>query len=295
MFVTKGLVNKIFATAAVIVFYLYSFNVSANLQLATTFKPDIEVKDYLISEKLDGVRGRWDGSQMWTKQGNKINMPLWFYKDFPKYALDGELWIKREKFELVSGAVRRVTPDVHLWSQIKFMVFDVPEHKGTFEQRYLYAKENLSNLSSYLQVVEQFRVNTKPELMVELQKRVQAGAEGLMLHKADSLYRSGRNPDLIKLKQYQDAEAKVIAHIEGKGRFKGMLGSLLVELSNGKQFKIGSGFSLEERKTPPEVGSTITFKYFGYTSKKTPRFASFVRVRFPADTIQASDKNDKIY
>ncbi len=289
------LVSKCFKTVLGIVFLFFSTFVFAGLQLATNYKSEVAVRDYLISEKLDGVRGRWDGSQMWTKQGNKINLPLWFYQNFPKEPLDGELWIGRGQFEVVSGAVRRTKPQESVWLKIKFMVFDVPKHEGTFEQRYTFAKKHLNNLSPYLQVVEQFRVKDSAELMDLLKNRVDAGAEGLMLHKADSHYKSGRNSDLIKLKQYQDAEAKVVAHIEGKGRFYNMMGSLLVELPNGKQFKIGTGFSMEERKNPPKIGSVITFKYFGLTAKKTPRFASFLRVRFPVDSIHASDKNDTIH
>ena len=268
------------------------------LQLATTYKSDVPVKEYLISEKLDGVRGRWDGSRMWTKQGNPINTPTWFIQNFPSELLDGELWIGRGKFEMVSGAVRRLKPQQDLWKQIKFMVFDVPEHKGTFEQRYHYAQTNISTLSPYLKVVEQFRINDNSTLMTELNKRVRAGAEGLMLHKATSLYRDGRNSDLLKLKQYQDAEAKVIAHIEGRGKFKGMLGSLLVEMPDGTRFKIGSGFTLQQRKNPPQIGSIITYKYFGLTVHKKPRFASFLRVRFlenPSSTMQAAENNDNTH
>ncbi len=286
---------KVFLTAFLL-FLIPQSQASEALQLAATYKSDVSVKEYMISEKLDGVRGRWDGQQMWTKQGNRINTPIWFSKNFPSEPLDGELWIGRERFEMVSGAVRRLNPQEELWKQIKFMVFDVPSHKGIFEQRYQYAKDNFSDISPYLKVVEQFRINDNAALMKELNKRVRDGAEGLMLHKASSLYRDGRNPDLLKLKQYQDAEAKVIAHIEGKGRFKGMLGSLLVEMPDGKRFKIGSGFSSEERKNPPKIGSVITYKYFGLTVNKKPRFASFLRVRFQENsTVQATDDDDNAY
>ena len=279
-----------------LIFLASHVHASEALQLATTYKSEVQIKDYLISEKLDGVRGRWDGQQMWTKQGNKINTPIWFIKNFPSEPLDGELWIGREQFETVSGAVRRIKPPEHVWKNIKFMVFDVPLHKGTFKQRYNYAKTQFAGVSPYLKVVEQFRVKDNQALMTELNQKVRAGAEGLMLHKASSLYRDGRNPDLLKLKQYQDAEAKVVAYIEGKGRFKGMLGSLLVEMPNGTRFKIGSGFSVEERKNPPKIGSVITYKYFGFTANKKPRFASFLRVRFPENsTMQATETNDNTH
>lgn len=108
---------------------------------------------------------------------------------------------------------------------------------------------------------------------------VKKGGEGLMLHRADSLYHSGRSDDLLKLKPWQDAEATVIEILPGKGKFSGMMGSLLVKDQSGHIFRIGTGFSNDERRSPPPVGSVITFKFTGTTKKGLPRFASFLRIR----------------
>ncbi len=62
-----------------------------------------------------------------------------------------------------------------------------------------------------------------------------------MLRRADSPYRPGRSDDLIKLKLFEDAEAVVVAHLPGKGKYQGLTGALLVEMPNGQRFKIGSG------------------------------------------------------
>lgn len=100
-----------------------------------------------------------------------------------------------------------------------------------------------------------------------------------MLRLGASGYRIGRSNDLLKVKQYQDAEAVVVQHLPGKGKYEGLMGSLLVELENGRQFRIGSGFSDAERASPPDPGTVITFKYYGYTATGLPRFASFLRIR----------------
>ena len=102
-----------------------------------------------------------------------------------------------------------------------------------------------------------------------------------MLHRADSLYETGRGDALLKLKTYEYAEAVVIAHLPGKGRNLGRLGALLVEMPDGKQFKIGSGFSDQERENPPSVGALVTYKYYGLSRRGIPRFASFLRIRQP--------------
>ena len=77
------------------------------------------------------------------------------------------------------------------------------------------------------------------------------GGEGLMLHRADSLYHSGRSYDLLKLKPWQDAEATVVEILPGKGKFSGMMGSLLVADESGHRFRIGTGFSNKEQRNPP--------------------------------------------
>jgi DNA ligase 1 len=128
-------------------------------------------------------------------------------------------------------------------------------------------------------LVDQQRASTHEKLMQRLDEAVDGGAEGLMLRLGGSGYRSGRSNDLLKVKQYQDAEAVVVRHLPGQGKFEGLMGSLLVELEDGRQFRIGSGFTDEDRASPPDPGTTITFKYYGLTATGLPRFASFLRIR----------------
>ena len=116
-------------------------------------------------------------------------------------------------------------------------------------------------------------------LMERLDSIVRAGGEGLMLHRDGSDYRAGRSDDLLKVKPYLDAEARVVAQLPGKGKYAGMLGALLVEDKEGRRFRIGTGFSDAERRSPPPIGSLVTFKYQERTDKGIPRFASFLRLR----------------
>lgn len=53
---------------------------------------------WLMSEKLDGVRCYWNGSVMYTRNGNKIYAPREWVANLPKIALDGELWSGRDSF-----------------------------------------------------------------------------------------------------------------------------------------------------------------------------------------------------
>src|SRR5690606_4307703 len=67
---------------------------------------EIDVPQYLVSEKLDGVRGRWDGHRLWTRGGLPVAAPAWFTAGWPPVPMDGELWIGRGQFEAASAIVR---------------------------------------------------------------------------------------------------------------------------------------------------------------------------------------------
>ena len=251
-----------------------------NVLLAQEYKTGIDVTEYLISEKFDGVRAVWDGSAFHTRQGNEIHAPEWFTKNLPKTPLDGELWLGRGQFDALSGAVRKDVPIDAEWQRITYNVFELPNAAGTFEVRAKHIVEIVKKANlQHLKAVEQFRVKDEIELKKRLKLMVKNGGEGLMLHRADSEYITGRNAALIKLKPLFDAEATVIAYTEGKGKYTGKLGALVVETADGIRFKLGTGFSDAQRENPPKIGSLVTYTYKDKTKNGKPKFASFLRLR----------------
>lgn len=250
------------------------------LLLANVYREHINPSDYWVSEKLDGVRAYWNGNHLISRQGNIYPAPAWFTSRLPDIKLDGELWIGRGKFDLLSSIVRRQSASTSDWSKIKYMVFDLPASKENFDQRLIQLKGIIPTIDQpHIQLIEQVKHYNHEALMQQLDEIISAGGEGLMLHRGSSLYKSSRSDDLLKLKKHFDAEAIVVAHIPGKGKYKGQLGSLEVQTSDNIRFKIGSGFSDAERINPPAIGSVITYQYYGLTNKGTPRFASFLRIR----------------
>ena len=251
-----------------------------DILLAQIYQQGIDVKQYLVSEKLDGVRAIWDGKQLKSRKGNVINAPAWFIKDLPNTPLDGELWLARGKFDELSGAVRKDIPIDAEWQNISYQIFELPNAKGDFNARVKRIAEivKLAN-TPYLKAVAQFHVKNEAELNKKLKQVVANGGEGLMLHRADAEYITGRSNVLLKLKLLLDAEATVIAHLPGKGKYLGKLGALLVEAQDGIRFKLGTGFSDEQRDNPPKIGSLVTYTYLDKTKSGKPKFASFLRVR----------------
>lgn len=261
---------------------------SPALTLAKTYKGEVDLSQYWVSEKLDGVRAYWNGQQLISKQGNPYPAPSWFTKGFPVQALDGELWLQRGGFQTLLSIVSKKQAIDAEWQQIRYHVFDMPLINQAFTQRLESLQQLVNKFNSpYLSLVSQYRLPDETALMQELNRIVAAGGEGLMLHRADALYQPGRNNNLLKVKPYYDAEATVIAHIPGKGKYTNMLGSLLVETPKGIQFRIGTGFSDLQRRMPPSIGALITYTYHGKTNKGIPRFASFLRIR-PSNNLHNS-------
>lgn len=250
------------------------------LTLANVYEKGVPLQGYWVSEKLDGVRAYWDGEHLMSRQGHTFHPPAWFTRDFPDVPLDGELWRGRGTFSELSGVVRKLAPVDSEWRQVRYEIFDLPESDRPFSERVARMRSLLKpSPSRYLVMIEQTPATTRAALLARLDAVVGQGGEGLMLHRGSALYEAGRSDDLLKVKQYQDAEATVVGYSPGQGKYEGMLGALVVERSDGRQFKLGSGFSDGQRADPPQIGSTVTYKYYGLTSTGLPRFASFMRVR----------------
>lgn len=251
-----------------------------DILLANVFRDGIDVTQYLVSEKFDGVRAIWDGEQLRFRSGNLIQAPQWFLASLPAQPLDGELWLGRGRFERLSGIVRREVPVDEEWRQLRYMIFELPGGAGSFRERAGRIERVVAEAGvPWLQAVRQESVIDAASLQAKLAKVLNAGGEGLMLHRADAPYESGRSDTLLKLKPWLDAEAVVVGHLPGKGKYAGQLGALRVRLPDGRQFSLGTGFTDAQRRQPPPIGATVTYRYRELTANGLPRFASFLRVR----------------
>jgi DNA ligase-1 len=250
------------------------------LALARDADPAIDPAGYLVSEKFDGVRAVWDGARLRFRSGLVVAAPEWFLRRLPAQPLDGELWLGRRRFERLSGIVRRITPNDDEWHQVRYLVFELPETSGDFRSR---AAQMIAIASRAawppLQAVAQARVVDREALRRRLDAVLRKGGEGLVLHRADAPYETGRTDALLKLKPVNDADAVVIGHVGGHGRHAGRLGALRVRCDDGLVFLLGTGLSDAQRDNPPPLGRMVTFTYRGTTRDGVPRFASFLRVR----------------
>lgn len=247
---------------------------------AKLWQAGLNPKPYLVSEKLDGVRAFWDGHSLRFRSGMPIGAPDWFIAGLPAAPLDGELWLGRGRFDELSGIVRKKIAVEAEWRQLQYMIFDLPGATGPFAERARRINALLAQAQQpWLQPVAQNRVADAAGLNALLNETVKNGGEGLVLHHANALWAPGRSDALLKLKLQPDDDARVLAHVPGKGKHAGRTGALLLEMPDGKRFSLGSGFTDAQRADPPPVGSIVTYRYRGLTPKGLPRFASFLRVQ----------------
>lgn len=257
------------------------------LLLAESWDGVANLAGWWMSEKLDGVRAWWTGKELLSRQGNIYHAPDWFLAGLPDTPLDGELWLGRKMFQKAVSIVRRQDKSA-LWKDIRFLVFDAPRIEEPFEKRVQVIESLLKkNGPPYAQPHDHVPCRDLDHLRQELARVEALGGEGLMLRQPASKYAIGRSSTLLKVKQFHDAEARVVGHQPGAGRHKGRLGALLVELANGTRFAVGTGFSDAQRNSPPAVGSTITFRYQELSDGGVPRFPSYVGVRSDRQIVPA--------
>lgn len=258
--------------------------------LANHYHPGLNLAEYWVSEKYDGVRALWDGQRLISRQGLPIAAPAWFTANWPAEAMDGELWAGRGLFDAVQSAVASGTPQDTQWQHLRYMVFDLPTSAGLWPERQALLGLLVAAVDqAWLQQVPQWQLASHVQLQAQLQQLAAQGAEGLMLRRANAPYRSGRSDDLIKLKTVDDAEAMVVGYVPGQGKYQGMTGALLVQMPCGQQFRLGSGLTDALRAQPPALGTVVSYRHNGWHASGLPRFARFWRVRAELSQQPAAD------
>ncbi len=232
-----------------------------------------------MSEKLDGIRGFWDGEKLISRGGVILNPPKSWTANFPNFAIDGELWTKRADFGGVSSIVRRKKPDSR-WQKVSFNIFEVPNQKGGILQRLKVLQDYLQqHPSKTIRIIQQIPVKSKQQLNDFLNEIISKKGEGIVVRNPKTLYQTGRLSSALKIKKYQDEECTVLEILSGKGKYSNKMGALKCQTKTGKILKIGSGFTDQQRQNPPIIGSEITFKYYGLTNNKKYKHPVFLKIK----------------
>lgn len=213
------------------------------------FDPQADYRDWLWSEKLDGVRFEWDGSELRTKQGKDIDAPAALLESLPEdVKISGEIWCGRGRLDDAIAAVRGGR-DHPAWQDATLIAFDLPG-----------CDCDLATLITFfgaldLPVIKFGRVKRLAPILADI---VGQGGEGLVLR-----HPGGRRA--VKVKPVEDEEGTVIAHNEKS--------SVRVRTGAGREF------SLPVHGQKPAVGARVTYTFQGRTKTGLPRHAAFKCVR----------------
>ena len=255
----------------------------------------------MVQSKLDGFRCIYNTitGQISTRMGKEYNIVKESGKlyeeltSLPKgLILDGELYTNKLNFETlgVLRKTKKLTEEelVNL-QKIEYHIYDIINTTVTFEQRNKNIQE--LNLSSFekLIYVDTFLVKNEEEIKQYHTKFLEGGFEGLMVRNKDSLYKiKQRSSDLLKYKDFQDAEFKITNYTLEKntGKTDENLVVWVVEVSKDKFCKIRPQGSSQERQELYKKcvenfdefkGRPLWVKYFERTADNSLRFPSTMR------------------
>lgn len=272
---------------------------------------------------------------LWTRYGQPIQAPDWWLDKLPQHPLDGELYLGRKQFQRTISCVRGsgedwvwlkyyafdvpsyselfgvraikeanankvFGSDVLSWAALRgaswltgprmFFELNEPQVHKDFENEVVYWHRQV-RLSSASEAIARIEIQTR------LSEVVAGGGEGLMLRPGSMVWRAERVSTLLKVKPDLKGTGVVRGYRTGLGKYLGMVGSLVVEMPNGKRFNLSGltdserGLGLDAKKsammTPDciylmstlrfELGQEITYKYRELTDDGLPKEARYAR------------------
>ena len=252
-----------------------------------------------IQPKLDGVRCLFTKDGAFSRAGKKfMNLAhievklIPFFKQQPDVILDGELYNHELKndFEKIISLVRKQKPtaDDRLEAKqlVQFHMYDYFD--GVLYDSYKTRMQKLVCSDLYgkeIKYVPSKLVDTYSYARLLHEEFLEDGYEGSII-RLDGLYKHGRSYDLMKFKDFSDAEATITGYEEGKGKRQGTIGKFLMTDDEGVQFGCppGKGYTYKDLakmllNIHDYIGQRATFTYFQRTKAGSYRHPLFKCLR----------------
>jgi len=243
-----------------------------------------DVRNWFLSEKMDGYRAKWDGVRMWKKSGKEFILPESFRRKLPKVIpLDGELWLGKKRLQNCAMFNKTVADDAE-WERegVKYMVFDLPIANVPFTQRYDILR-GLRIWNDTIRLVEEVRVpGGSDDVNKHFKRIVRENGEGAVLRNPEAFYVEGRSQDLLKKKEALDSECEVIGYKMSKTSPDTLSSFKCRDVRSKSVFFLGVGLSENLRthfKKDHGIGAFITYTYTDLTDDGLPRHARYNYLR----------------
>lgn len=225
-----------------------------------------------VGEKYDGLRICWHPyhNTLYSRSGNKLEIPPVFSKHFPKVFLDGELWFGRGNFIEAQG-VLYPSDVVTEWATMRIVPFDDSRanEETEFEHRYQHVLEHTDLHNPFITIATRIKGAGKQQVYGWLKGVIEAAGEGIILRRPRSLYVRGRSPSLVKLKASRADKEGLVMKVNRA--------SLTLLLADGVTFEVpAESISL---KRWPKRGEIVSFSYDNYSRFSIPIHAKVYRIR----------------
>ncbi len=199
--------------------------------------------------------------------------------------LDGELYAHHLTFEEIHSRVSR-TVNLHPdYEAISYYIFDIIDETKSQTKR-LNTLLDLS-FAGPLTRVPICLCSNFDEVMRSYENFIEAGYEGMIVRHATAPYLRRRSTFMMKFKEKRSDTYDIVGSVEEvsiTGIPKQALGALILQGSDGTEFKVGTGFTRGDRARLWErvgslKGKRAKISYQHLTSgKKIPRFPVFVEI-----------------
>lgn len=277
-------------------------------------------KDFIITQKLDGVRcvciKETDGTVTFlSRQGQPIEDLVDIQREVEEglpcgFVYDGELLLRNDNHLKSKDLYRqtvKVTSSDNIKTNLIFNCFDmlpVDEFRRGFCAHNSYTRKimlqnyiNRKNFQYIKEVKMLYTGDDKQQITKLLDEIVESGGEGIMLNLLDAPYECKRSRGLLKVKKMQTCDIKCVGVEEGTGHNSGKLGAAVCEFvgPDGRTYivNVGSGFTLQEREAiwadnSIIVGKIIEVQYFETSQNEQGGYS----LRFPVFKYVRDDKDE---
>lgn len=302
MGVSEKTINKVFGK---------DFIFTMELQLAEKYFDNMEYvegKEFALTLKLDGIRcvaTKRDGKvNLVARSGQPIIGAIDIENDLrnvkeDNFVLDGELlvddWRNMKSKEAYKATTKIVRKDAEKHG-IRLVAFDMVTinewNERSSEDAYKVRRNRFRKIAEQCEHIEKvplLYLGKDTSKINEILNKVTGGKypqEGLMINMVDATYQFRRTKELLKVKRMNDCDLRVVGVQEGKGKYEGILGALIVEYK-GNTINVGSGLTEDLRKSfwnnkDKIIGRVIKVQYFEETQdasgNKSLRFPVFLEL-----------------
>jgi DNA ligase-1 len=274
-----------------------------NIKAMLAHKYNEDKADYpaYIQPKLDGVRCLFTAKGAFSRADNQfmnvehIEQALKpFFAKNPTAVLDGELYNHglKDDFEKIISLVKKKKPTkddrVEAAELVEYHIYDVASMTIA----------NYTTRLNYINSISNFqwnhilrRVDTKVALDFDdalkmHKKNLKLGYEGSIYRSFEGKYKGTRSWDLMKFKDFHDAEATIVGYEIGKGKREGTLGKFIMQDYEGNEFGCppGKGYNYKDLANMLEnihdyIGQYATFTYFERTKAGSYRHPHYKAIR----------------